>query len=248
MNFAVSHPNLFSVPDRPKCLMVLLNPASGKFIGQKIFDSVAAPLFELADVKINLTGMFLCTADCTESSCCCRCCYCCEHLPPPNTSHTNVPPTCQWRPPLRCCFVAQLRSALLCACVCACVSFLRVTAHGWGTLDHSWRHSWAFYHCFSRFFVKVMIRSATTLPAKLVSRLFTSQHKESDSFQAPTRNLFPVTPHDVCFYVSVLERGGHAKRILQECNLDEVDGWVCVTFFSVFKVCEWDAQMRQFET
>ena len=46
----------FAVPDRPKRLLVLLNPASGKFKGQEIYEKVAAPLFEMAGVETNIIG------------------------------------------------------------------------------------------------------------------------------------------------------------------------------------------------
>ena len=47
---------LFVVPDRPKRLLILLNPASGKFKGQEIYEKVAAPLFEMAGVETNIIG------------------------------------------------------------------------------------------------------------------------------------------------------------------------------------------------
>ena len=48
--------NYFSVPDRPKRLLVLLNPASGKFREREIHEKIVTPLFEMADIQTDVIG------------------------------------------------------------------------------------------------------------------------------------------------------------------------------------------------
>ena len=46
----------FSVPGRPKHLLVLVNPLSGNFKGQEIYETVVAPVFKLAGIKTEVIG------------------------------------------------------------------------------------------------------------------------------------------------------------------------------------------------
>ena len=46
--------NYFSVLDRPKRLLVLLNPASGKFRGREIYEKIVTPLFQMADIQTDV--------------------------------------------------------------------------------------------------------------------------------------------------------------------------------------------------
>lgn len=47
---------LFSVPERPKRLLVFVNPVSGKKNGLKVFQSQAEPFFSLCEVTVDLVG------------------------------------------------------------------------------------------------------------------------------------------------------------------------------------------------
>ena len=45
-----------SVPGRPKHLLVLVNPLSGNFKGQEIYETVVAPVFKLAGIRTEVIG------------------------------------------------------------------------------------------------------------------------------------------------------------------------------------------------
>ena len=44
------------VPGRPKHLLVLVNPLSGNFKGQEIYETVVAPVFKLAGIRTEVIG------------------------------------------------------------------------------------------------------------------------------------------------------------------------------------------------
>ena len=48
-----------SFADRPKRILVIINPNSGRKRGIKIYQKIASPLFKLCDVKTDVIGKFL---------------------------------------------------------------------------------------------------------------------------------------------------------------------------------------------
>lgn len=48
-----------TVPRRPKSLLVIINPASGKGTAEQVYKKHGAPIFELCGIKTDVQGEFL---------------------------------------------------------------------------------------------------------------------------------------------------------------------------------------------